>query len=159
MGVQQQRLRTAVKTMALFEASKGVATVLGLLGLLSLLHHDLHKLALELIGHFGLSPRQRYPALLVQAVDRLNVTPVHTLVLLGGLYAAGRFVEAWGLWRDKAWGEWFGVFCSGIYIPFELRHAMLHQHWQAWLVLAFNIALVLVLLARLRQRRRETPWK
>ena len=93
----------------------------------------------------------------MQAVDRLNVTPVHTLVLLGGLYAAGRFVEAWGLWRDKAWGEWFGVFCSGIYIPFELRHAVLHQHWQAWLVLAFNIVLVLVLLARLRQRRRETP--
>ena len=86
--------------------------------------------------------------------DKLNVTPVHSLILLGGLYAAGRLIEAWGLWMDKAWGEWFGVLCSAVYIPFELRHALVHQHWQGWLVLAFNIALVLVLLARLRQRRK-----
>lgn len=148
-------LRTAVRSMALFEAAKGVAALLGLLGLLGLLHHDLHKLALELIGHVGLSPAQRYPALLLDMVDRLNVTPVHTLVLLGGLYAAVRFVEAWGLWRDRAWGEWFGVAASGVYIPLEVQHILRHTSWQAMLVLAFNVALVLVLLARLMQRRAQ----
>lgn len=141
--------------MALFEAAKGVAALLGLLGLLGLLHHDLHKLALELIGHVGLRPAQRYPALLLDMADKLNVTPVHTLVLLGGLYASVRFVEAWGLWRDKAWGEWFGVVASGVYIPLEVQHILRHTTWQAMLVLAFNVALVLVLLARLMQRRAQ----
>jgi uncharacterized membrane protein (DUF2068 family) len=148
-------LRAAVRSMALFEAVKGVAALLGLLGLLGLLRHDLHKLALELIGHAGLSPAQRYPALLLDMADRLNVTPVHTLVLLGGLYVAVRFVEAWGLWRDKAWGEWFGTVASGIYIPLELQHILRHPSWQAMLVLAFNVVLVLVLLARLMQRRAQ----
>lgn len=151
----QTSLRAAVKTMALFEALKGVAALMALLGLLSLLHHDLHHLAMELIGHFGLSPDQRYPSLLLDAVDRLNVTPVHTLVLLGGLYAVVRFVEAWGLWLDKSWGEWFGVLASAVYIPFEVRHVMHKSSWQAVLVLVFNLLLVLVLLARLMQRRKE----
>lgn len=101
----QSSLRTAVKAMAVFEATKGVAALLGLWGVLSLLHHDIHRLVLELIGHAGLSPQQRYPALLLQAADALNVTPVSTLVLLGCLYAAVRFIEAWGLWQDKAWGS------------------------------------------------------
>jgi uncharacterized membrane protein (DUF2068 family) len=148
-------LRAAVRSMALFEAAKGVAALLGLLGLLGLLHHDLHRLALELIGHVGLSPVQHYPALLLDMVDRLNVTPVRTLVLLGGLYAAVRFVEAWGLWWDRAWGEWFGAAASGVYIPLEVQHILRHASWQAVLVLAFNAALVLVLLARLMQRRAQ----
>ena len=97
-------LRNAVKTMALFEALKGVAALAGLLGLLSLLHHDLHHLAVELIGHFGMAPGQRYPDILLQAVDKVNVTPVHTLVLVGCLYSSVRFIEAWGLWWDKRWG-------------------------------------------------------
>ena len=44
---------------------------------------------------------------------------------------------------------------SAIYIPFELSHAMHRTSWQSVLVLVFNIALVLVLLARLMQRRKE----
>lgn len=147
-------LRTAVQSMAWFEASKGLAALLGLLGLLSLLHHDVHKLALELIGHVGLSPAQHYPGLLLEAVDRLNVTPVRTVVLVGCLYACVRFVEAWGLWQDKAWGEWFGVLSCAIYIPFEVGHLLQSTHWQGALVLAFNLALIVLLLARLRQRRR-----
>jgi uncharacterized membrane protein (DUF2068 family) len=148
-------LRTAVKSMALFEASKGLAALLGLMGLLSLLHHDVHKLALELIGHVGLSPDQRYPGLLLDAVDKLNVTPVHTLVLVGSLYAAVRFIEAWGLWGDKAWGEWFGVLSCAVYIPLEVGQLVHHPHWQGALVLGFNLALIVLLLARLVQRRRS----
>lgn len=140
--------------MALFEASKGIAALLGLLGLLSLLHHDLHRLALELIGHMGLSPAQRYPGLFMDAVDKLNVTPVRTVVLVGSLYVAVRLIEAWGLWHDKVWGEWFGIIACAVYIPLEVQHIVRHTSWQAALVLVFNIALVLILLAKLLMRRR-----
>ena len=143
--------------MAGYEALKGVAAVAALLGLLSLLHRDLHQLALELIGRLHLKPTAHASEWLLQAADRLDTQDMRVVGAVIISYALLRWIEAWGLWHDKAWGEWFGVFCSGIYIPFELRHAVLHQHWQAWLVLAFNIVLVLVLLARLRQRRRETP--
>lgn len=146
-------LRSALQSVAIFEALKGVAALLGLLGLLGLLHHDLHRLALELIGHFGLSPDAHYPAALVAWVDKINATPIHTLVLLGGAYIALRWLEAWGLWHDKAWGEWLGALSSGLYIPLEVRHFLAHRHWQGALVLALNLVLVAVLLARLYQRR------
>lgn len=149
-----QALRTALKSIAIFEALKGVAALLGLLGLLSLLHHDLHRLALELIGHFGLSPNARYPAVLISWVDKINATPIHTLVLLGATYIALRWLEAWGLWHDKAWGEWLGALSSGLYIPLEIQHLLAHRHWQGAVVLLLNIVVVAVLLRRLYLRRK-----
>ncbi|MDR2335454.1 MAG: DUF2127 domain-containing protein [Burkholderiaceae bacterium] len=151
------RLREAVKAVAAFEALKGLAALLGLLGLLGLLHHDLHRLAVELIGHFGLSPQSHYPEILLRGVDRLVGTPTHTLVLLGSAYIALRWIEAWGLWHDKAWGEWFGALSSGIYVPLEVRHILAAPHWQGVAVLLLNIALMLVLLWRIVDRRRHAP--
>ncbi|WP_226858482.1 DUF2127 domain-containing protein [Diaphorobacter aerolatus] len=155
MSSKESRLRQAIKAVAVFEALKGLAALLGLLGLLSLLHHDLHRLVVELIGHFGLSPDSRYPHIVVNAVDKLIGTPTHAIVLLGCTYIAIRWVEAWGLWHDKAWGEWFGALSSGIYIPLEVRHIMIDRHWQGVAVLALNVALMLVLLWRIRDRKRS----
>ena len=146
-------LRAAVKGVAIFEGLKGIAALLGLLGLLSLLHHDIHRLALELVGHFGLSPNARYPALLIQAVDKLNATPIHTVVLLGAAYIVIRSAEAWGLWYDKPWGEWLGALSCGIYIPLEVKHIMAKPHWQGVAVLVLNVALMLILLWRIYQRK------
>ena len=141
--------------MALFEAAKGFAAVLGMLGLLSLLHHDMHRLALELIGHFGWSPEAHYPGLLISTVDRLHDTPIQTVVLAGSGYAAIRWIEAWGLWHDKAWGEWLGALSSGIYIPLEVRHILHSPHWQGVAVMVLNVVLMLVLFWRIAQRRRD----
>ena len=80
---------------------------------------------------------------------------IRSLVWMGGLYVAVRFAEAWGLWWDRAWGEWLGVISSGAYIPFEVHHVWLHRHWQGAVVLLLNVVLVCVLLIRLRQRQRQ----
>ena len=76
-------------------------------------------------------------------------------LLLGCAYIAVRWVEAWGLWHDKIWGEWFGALTSGIYIPLEIRHIMIARHWQGVAVLVLNIALMLVLFWRIYDRKRE----
>lgn len=150
-------LRSAIRGVAIFEASKGLAALLGLLGLLGLLRHDLHQLVLKWIDHVGLSPVQHYPALLLQAVDKLNATPVSTLVLLGSAYIALRWVEAWGLWQDKAWGEWLGALSCTIYLPLEVHHLWHRPSWQSALVLLVNIGLIVVMVLRLRQRRHSAP--
>lgn len=147
-------LRKAVRSVAVFEAFKGLLALCGMLGLLSLLHHDLHHLALEWVDHLGLSSRPGFAGLLLQGVDRINATPVHTLVLVGSAYTAARWLEAWGLWQDKAWGEWLGVASCGLYLPLELTHLLHAPSWQAGLVLLINLGLIAVLALRLRQRRR-----
>jgi len=130
--------------------------LLGLFGLLGLLRHDLHQLALRWIDHVGLSPVQHYPALLLQAVDQLNATPVNTIVLLGSAYIAMRWVEAWGLWHDRAWGEWLGALSCGIYVPLELHHLWRKPSWSTASILLVNLMLIAVMVLRLRERRRAT---
>jgi len=31
-----------------------------------------------------------------------------------------RFVEAYGLWRARAWAEWFAMISGAVYVPFEV---------------------------------------
>ncbi|MDR3005164.1 MAG: DUF2127 domain-containing protein [Acidovorax sp.] len=147
-------LRQAVRSVAIFEALKGLLAICAMLGLLSLLHHDLHHLAVEWMDHLGLSPHHGVAAWVLQTADRINATPVRTLELVGSAYAAARWLEAWGLWQDKAWGEWLGVLSCGLYLPLEIAHLLHKPSWQAGLVLLVNLGLIAVLALRLRQRRR-----
>lgn len=142
-----------MRGVALFEAAKGLLALLALLGLLSLLHHDLHHLAQDWMDHLGLSPQQDFAGMVLRGVDRVNDTPAHTLVLIGSIYIAARWLEAWGLWRDKAWGEWLGVVSCGLYVPLEVIHLWHSPHWQGAVVLLVNLSLIAVLTMRLRQRR------
>lgn len=147
--------RVALEGVALFEATKGLAALAALLGWLGLVHHDVQRLALELIGHFQLDPTTHYPALLLRYVDELNVTPLRTTVLLGSAYIGLRWIEACGLWLDRAWGQWLGALGGAIYVPFELRHFWHEPTWQSALVVVCNIALVGFLGWRLWKRRTE----
>jgi uncharacterized membrane protein (DUF2068 family) len=35
------------------------------------------------------------------------------------LYSVVRFVESYGLWRQRQWDEWFALLTAGMYIPVE----------------------------------------
>ena len=36
------------------------------------------------------------------------------------LYAVFRMLEAYGLWRERAWAEWLALVSGGIYLPVEI---------------------------------------
>ena len=150
--------RRALKAIAVFEATKGIAALGSTIGLLSLLHHDLHHLALALAGHFGLDPTQHFPALLLQYVDQVNSTPLRSVVLLGGGYITIRLVEAYGLWFDRSWGEWVAALSGALYVPFEVQHLIHRATVINALVLLFNCAVVGFMMYRLYQRR-QTPQR
>lgn len=145
--------RGPLRAIAGFEALKGALALLAGAGLLSVLHRDLHQLAVALIGHIGLSPGQRYPALLLSQVDVWAHEDLRLLVMAAGAYAALRFAEASGLWRGRAWGEWLGALSGGLYIPFELWHWAHRPTWLASAVVVFNAAVVVYLGWQLWVRR------
>lgn len=147
--------RRTLRTIAVYEAVKGFAAMASAIGILSLLHHDLHKLALELVGHFGLDPSQHYPSLLLQYADQLNATSASTVLIVASLYVMVRFAEAWGLWFGLAWGEWLGALSGAVYVPFELRHLLHRPSWVSALVLLLNVAMVLFLAWELYKRRNK----
>lgn len=149
--------RRAMRAIALFEAAKGLAAFAALAGLLDLLHHDVRRLAIELIGRFGLNPEARFPSLLLHYADRLPDANVTHVLALGVGYIAIRLGEAYGLWHDHAWGELLGALSGALYVPFEVTHLVHRPSLVGAAVLAGNVFLVVFLTLQLIRRRRKLP--
>jgi len=107
------------------------------------------RLAIELIGRFGLNPGARYPSMLLRYADSLKGANIRVLMLVAAIYITVRLLEAYGLWNERTWGEWLGAISSGLYVPFEIRHLLRRPSIPGAAVLAFNLFLVSFLVAQL----------
>jgi uncharacterized membrane protein (DUF2068 family) len=146
---------SALHAIAIFEATKGLAALAGLIGVLDLLHHDARAAVMTLIGRFGLNPEGHYPSLLLHYADLLPETDVQMLVALGSAYIALRFIEATGLWLNKVWGEYLGALSGGIYIPFEVLHWVREPSWLNAFIVLLNAVIVGYLTHALWQRHQQ----
>lgn len=106
--------------MAILEAAKGAAVVLVGFGLLALVHRNVQVVAEELVRHLHINPSRHYPRVFLDAAAQANDIRLWTLAATAMLYALVRFVEAFGLWRQREWAIWFGILSGGIYLPLEL---------------------------------------
>jgi uncharacterized membrane protein (DUF2068 family) len=100
--------RHTLRAIATFEAIKGAAAFALVIGLLDLVHHNVRRLAIELIGRFGLNPGARYPSMLLRYADSLKGANIRVLMLVAAIYITVRLLEAYGLWNERTWGEWLG---------------------------------------------------
>lgn len=142
-----------LRAIAAFEALKGFAALVVIIGVVDLLHHDVRHLVAALIGHFHLSPDGHYTSLLLHYAALLPGANLHALILLGVGYTALRWIEAWGLWFDKAWAEWLAALSGGLYIPFELAHCLHRCTPISVSVLTINLGIVIFMSRRLWRRR------
>lgn len=156
-------LSSAVRAIAVLEAAKGALVVVAGIGLLSLIHHDVQRLAERLIAHAHLNPAARYPRIFIDLAAQL--TDGRLLLLAAGatVYASARFVEAYGLWLERRWAEWFAALSGGIYIPFELFELCERVTWLSLVALVLNAAIVGVMVysvlpgIRRRSEMRSNP--
>lgn len=146
--------RRALRSIATFEAFKGVVALAAGFGLVSLLHRDLHRIAVSLIGHIGLNPGSRYPGVILSTADMLAATNFRSLLLAVTGYALVRFLEAYGLWRERMWGKWLGALSGALYVPLELRHLIYRPSLLSGVVIAVNIVVVGFLAWQIRRSRR-----
>src|SRR4051812_3816833 len=109
-----------VRVVAVFEAVKGALVLAAGFGMLAALHVGLGVAADELVEAFHLDPASRYPRIFIQAAESVGDGRLWLLAAGAIAYALVRFVEAYGLWRERRWAEWFAVASGGIYIPVEL---------------------------------------
>jgi uncharacterized membrane protein (DUF2068 family) len=151
-GTHPAARRRALQAIAIFEATKGIAALAAIVGVLDLVHHDVRHLAIELIGRFGLNPDAHYPSILLHYAELVPNADVHSLVILAFAYIVVRLLEAYGLWNDLAWGEWLGALSGGLYIPFETRHLIHGPSVIGGMVLACNVFLVIFLAFQLWSR-------
>jgi uncharacterized membrane protein (DUF2068 family) len=146
--------RRTLRAIAAFEAFKGGAALAVIIGVVDLMHHDVRHLAIELIGRFGLNPDARYPSLVLHYADLLPGANVRALGVLAFGYILLRWLEAFGLWNDRIWGEQLAALSGGLYVPFEVFHLIDRPSAIGAAVLAGNVFLVGFLAIQLWRRRR-----
>ncbi len=144
------RAHTGLHVLALFEGLKGFLALIAAASLEVLGPQPLRNVITGLIARFNLDPDHgTLPSLL----NAINPGAVHLAVAVVTLYAIWRLVEAWGLWRAKAWASWLGCVGTAAYLPLDLYALYHHPGWHTWAVLAINLAVVAILARDLFKRR------
>ena len=123
--------------------------LLALTGALSLVHRDVAAAAAALIRHMHLNPASGYPHMVLDAASRLHDGSLVAVALGACAYALLRLVEAYGLFRERAWAEVLAAGSAAIYVPFELVELVRSPAWPVTAILLVNVAVVVVMLRAL----------
>ncbi len=136
-------VRTGLRTVAAFEAAKGLVVMAAGLGLLALLHHDVQRAAETLVRHLHLNPARHYPRVFLEAAARVTDARLWLLAAGAFAYSTVRAIEAYGLWRARAWAEWFAILAGAIYLPVEVEALLHHVSALRLGILLTNLGIVL----------------
>jgi uncharacterized membrane protein (DUF2068 family) len=139
-------IEKGVRSVAVFEALKGAVVLIAGFGLLHYVHRDLQAVSEELVRHSHLNPAHHYPHVFIEAASHTSSGRMRALAGLAFLYSSVRFVEAYGLWRLRAWAEWFAIISGSIYVPIEIYELARHATVIRVLVLLINLFIVAYLI-------------
>lgn len=139
--------------VAWFECFKGVVVLLAGSGLLALIHHDVHRLVAVVIEHGHLNPAAKYPRILLDAATQATDSKLWKLAAGAVVYSTLRFVEAFGLYRERAWAEVLAAASGAVYVPFELAEVLDGGSPLSIALLALNIGVVALMVRSLYARR------
>jgi len=135
-------LRAGMRTVAMVEAAKGLLVLLAGFGLLSLIHRDVQAAAERLVQHSHLNPAGKYPRIFLDAATKMTDARLWLLASFAAMYSLVRSVEAYGLWYERRWAEWFALASGSIYVPVEVYELFHHFTWLKVAVLATNLGIV-----------------
>ncbi len=135
-----------LRSVALFEFVKGFAWLAGGLFCLTLLHTDVQARMEHLLHFLHVDPAWGFAKLCIDAAsmatDRRLVAIAVFAVICGGV----RFIEAYGLWHERHWAEWFAVLSAGLFLPVEVYHLWHRFTYFKLLVFCVNIIVVVYLI-------------
>ncbi len=139
-----------MRAVAIVEGAKAAVVLLAGFGLLALIHHDVQALAEKLVRHSHLNPAGHYPRIFLDAAH--NVTDKNLWLLAGfaALYSLVRSIEAYGLWFERRWAEWFALVSCALYLPVEMYEMWHSFGWVKATVYLTNLAIVIYMAYALR---------
>jgi uncharacterized membrane protein (DUF2068 family) len=130
--------------VAMLEAAKGVLVLLAAFGFAEVIRHNIHldDVAQNLLYFFHVNPNRRMSHVLMRAAGRLMDADVLTVLGIALVYSSLRFIESYGLWRQRVWAEWLAIVSGTIYLPFEFYKLVRRPTPLHWAILLINIAVV-----------------
>lgn len=144
-----------LRFVAAFEAAKGVLVLAVGCGLLAAVHHDLQNWAEQIVRGFHLNPARHYPQVFLRFAAATTDRQLWAMAAGAFCYAVVRFIEAWGLWHDRSWAEWFAVLSGGLYLPVELLELFHRRSVPLVFVFVLNLLVVVWLGRRLAKTKEQ----
>jgi len=144
----------ALRAVASVEFFKGLVVLLAGFGVLSLVHRDAWDVAESFLEWLHISPDAHYAQVFLNLADKVTDTKLWMVAVGALIYSCLRFVEAYGLWNERAWAEWLALVSGAIYLPFEIYELARRPDWIRLTILLINLAVVLYM-AFLRMQARE----
>jgi uncharacterized membrane protein (DUF2068 family) len=158
MVIEPNKPTLGLRLIAVLEATKGVIGIVLGVGLHLLAGHHQHPFIQWIVARFHLDDSAHAPHFVVEMLAHPERFRLEVWTMLAMGYAALRFVEAYGLWLARRWGEWLALVSAALYIPFEVYAIALDVTVLKVSLLVLNVAFVvylgLVLAATRRKRAR-----
>ena len=110
----------ALRAVALVEFVKGLFVLLAGFGILSLVHRDAWDVAESFLEWLHVSPEAHYAQVFLNLADQVTDSKLWAVAGVAIAYSCLRFIEAYGLWMERAWAEWLALISGTIYLPFEI---------------------------------------
>ena len=151
-----------LRTVAIIEATKGVLVLLAAFGFFEIIRHniDLDAVAGNLLYFFHVNSNLRISHVVMRLAGRMMDADVLTVLTIATIYSSLRFIESYGLWRQRVWAEWLAIVSGAIYLPYELYKLVQRPTAIHWAILLINIVVV-AYIAWVRwddiQERRRAP--
>ena len=144
-----------LRLIALFKLAKAALLIAVGVGALKLLHKDVASAVEHWVELLRLDPNNHYIDTALEEAS--NITPDKIKALgLGSLIYAGLFLtEGIGLWLEKRWAEWFTVIITSSLVPIEIYETFHRATPVKIAVLPINIAIVVYLVYRIRDKNSD----
>jgi uncharacterized membrane protein (DUF2068 family) len=114
------KTKGGLRIVSVFEAVKGSLVLFLSLSLYTFAHRDYRHIVAAFEQRWQVDLHHHIPDFVRMLMHDLTDARLHFVVFLATLYALMRYVEAYGLWFEKRWAEWFALVSGGVYLPIEL---------------------------------------
>jgi uncharacterized membrane protein (DUF2068 family) len=144
--IRRHSHRAGLRTVAFVEALKGIVALMAGYGLIVMIRRDVDfgDAAEHILFRFHIDPsHHRWSQQVLNAADKISDTSIAMIVGLAVAYATLRFIEGYGLWKQRVWAEWLAIISGCLYLPFELYKLIRHPNELHWIILSINVLVVL----------------
>lgn len=132
-----------LRAVASLELAKGLAAVAGIFGILFLVHKDPGDVADWCLTVLHISPDHHFAQVFLDWADSLTDKKLWVVAGVAAIYSILRFVEAYGLWKARAWAEWIALVSGTLYVPFEVFKIVTRPSLFHISLLVVNLAVIL----------------
>ena len=147
--------RRMLRAVASFEFLKGVFVVVMGFCAVALVHKNAWLIAESLLALLHISTDRHYAQVFLDFADSVTDARLWAAAEIAFAYAALRFTEAYGLWKERTWAEWVALVSGTLLLPFEIRELFRGVTFGRCVLLVGNLAIVLYMLYVILDNRRE----